>query len=182
MEKDPVTGPSKIRKSRLVRFSLRFLLLAITTVAIAFGILAYHIQRAKRERIAVLKIEELGGRALRIRLRDGVAYVASSGGKIPEPRFKWIHQLLGEDYFTNVPLIDIRDSAVTADKARAMIPHLQQIRLLKGINEAGKTYIGLNDIGNPNVDGKLIDEFKSRLPQCVFSSTLVGRPAVNMAN
>jgi hypothetical protein len=179
MEVNPTTAPVARRKSRLVRFSLRFLLLATTIVAIAFGALAYKIDRAKRERIAVLKIQELGGAPISIIWANGIAW---TGGKLPEPRFKWLHQLLGEDYFTYVPAIDVRTPTVTADNLRAMIPYLQQIRLVEGINEAGKTNIGLIDIGNPNVDGKLIEEFKSRVPQCVFSSTLVGRPAVNVAN
>jgi hypothetical protein len=179
MEERPTAALPERRKSRLVRFSLRFLLLAITLAAVALGILAYHIQRAQRQKIALAKIEELGGRPLRTTLREGLFY---SGGKLPEPRFKWMHQFLGEEYFVYVPMIDVRDPAITAEKFRAMIPYLRQVRLVKGLNEAGKTYIALNDIGNPNVDDKLISELKLRIPQCVFASTIMGKAAQNANN
>src|SRR3954464_9520278 len=105
MEVSQTTHASEHRKSRLVRFSLRFLLLATTVIAIGFGVLAYSIQRAKRERIAVLKIEELRGRPIRI-MRDGRVY---TGGKLPTTRFKWIHELFSDDYFIYVPAIDVSD-------------------------------------------------------------------------
>lgn len=115
---------------------------------------------------------------MRTVLRQGVFY---SGGTVPTPRFQWLHQLLGEEYFTYVPAIDIQNPALTADDIRKMLPYLEQIRLAEGINEAGKTYIALIDIGNPNVDDKLIQEFQQRLPQVVFTSTIVGRPVENSA-
>jgi hypothetical protein len=153
--------------------------LVMTCAAIACGILTYQIQRAKRQVIAVRQIEALGGVPLRTTLREGIFY---SGGKLPEPRFKWLHSILGEEYFTYVPMIDIRDPSVTADDIRAMIPNLEQIRLVEGLNQAGKTNIALFDIGNPNVDDDLIEYLSRRLPQCVFTSTLVGTPAINVAN
>src|SRR4051812_41714356 len=114
MNVNPTTAPAARRTSRLVRFSLRILLLATTVVAIGLGILAYNIQCVKRERIAVLHIEELGGRPIRI-LRDGRVY---TGGKLPAMRFKWIHEFLGDDYYIFVPANDVSDPSITADKFR----------------------------------------------------------------
>jgi hypothetical protein len=148
----------------------------MTCVAIACGIFAYYVQQAKRQEAALKKIEALGGVPLRTTLRDGIFY---SGGKIPEPRFKWLHGILGEKYFTYVPSINLQNPSVTADNIRSMIPLIEQIRLKEGLNEAGKTYIALIDIGNPNVDDDLIEFLGHRLPQCRVTSTLVGQPASN---
>lgn len=178
MEERSSSPTSEKRHSRFFRFSLRFLLLVITIASIAFGIFAYKIQQAKRQEAAVRELEKLGAKPMRTILRQGMFY---SGGKVPAPRLKWLHQFLGEEYFTYVPLIDVQNPSLTADNIRNMIPLLEKIRLVEGINEAGKTYITLNDIGNPNVDSRLIQEFQRRLPQVVFMSTLVGRPATNSA-
>jgi len=154
--------------SRPRRFSLRALLIAFTAVAIACAILGYHIQNAKRQAFALTRIEALGGVPLRTVEHDGMWLNLS--GKIPEPRYKWLHKFLGDNYFIYVPHINLRNSSVTADNIRSMIPEIKQIRLKEGPNEAGKAYIYLDVAGNPNVDDELVEYLRRSLPQCQVSS------------
>ena len=167
-----------IPKSLLFRYSLRTLLLVMTLVAIALGLLGYQVQKARRQEVALRQIEALGGVPLRTIQSGGVFYggVFYSGGTIPEPRFKW---LLGEAYFVYVPYINLQSPTITADDIRSMVPLIEQIRQKEGLNEAGKTYIVLDLAGNPNADEELIGFLRQRLPQCRVMSDLVGQPAIN---
>ena len=64
--------------SRFRRYSLRGLMIVFTCAAIALGILGYKINAAKRQAAAVLQIEALGGRPLRV-LVDGNSNQVMSG-------------------------------------------------------------------------------------------------------
>ena len=176
MSDQMLTERRGILTSSLFRYSLRTLLLVMTLVAIACGLLGYQVQQARRQEVALRQIEALGGLPLRTIQRGGVFY---SGGKIPEPRFKWLHSVLGEAYFVYVPYIKLQNPAITADDIRSMIPLIEQIRQKEGLNEAGKTYIELDLTGNPNADEGLIGFLRQRLPQCRVMSSLVEQPAIN---
>ncbi|HEY4234215.1 MAG TPA: hypothetical protein VGM76_12360 [Lacipirellulaceae bacterium] len=156
--------------SRLRKFSVRTLLLAFTCVAIAFGVLAYKLQEARQQALALTKIEALGGIPMRV---DDRGY--NFKGKQPPPKFVWLHQLLGDQYFVYVPYIDLKNSSVTADRIREMIPLIKQIRLVEGMNEVGKSEIALDFTGNQNVDEELIAQVRRQLPQCVILSAAITR-------
>lgn len=156
------------RSSRFKRFSLRALLLLMAIAAIPCGILAYQIRLSKRQAVALEQIEALGGVPLRTLVQDGMAVVLQ--GNPPSPHQTWQQRFLGENYYIYVPLIDLTDPAVTAEDIRAMVPHIEHIRLKEGLNEVGKSYIALNITGNPNADRRLIEFLEHRLPSCVVVS------------
>jgi hypothetical protein len=105
--------------SRFRKFSLRGLLIVVTCVAIALGILGYKINAAKQQAAAVLQIEALGGQPLRIRI-DGNSNQVISGKSGTNKRPAWQNKLLGEDYFVYVPLISLQNA--TADNIKLMVP------------------------------------------------------------
>lgn len=64
--------------SRFRKFSLRGLMIVFTCVAVALGILGYQINAVKRQAAALLQIEALGGKPLRVRV-DGNSNQVVSG-------------------------------------------------------------------------------------------------------
>ena len=155
----------KITVSRFRKFSLRGLMIVFTCVAIALGILGYKINAAKRQAAAVLEIEALGGKPLRVRV-DGNSNQVINGQSGANKQPAWKTKLLGDDYFVYVPLIELR--GVPADAIKSMVPYIKQIRLCEGLNEAGKSNIALDLGGNPNVDQDLIRDLQQQLPQCLI--------------
>jgi hypothetical protein len=115
--------------SRFRKFSLRGLMIIFTCAAVALGILGYKINAAKRQAAAVLQIEALGGKPLRIRV-DGNSNRVITGQWGTNQRPAWQNKLLGDEYFVYVPFINLRSA--TADSIKSMIPYIQQIRLREG--------------------------------------------------
>jgi hypothetical protein len=142
-------------------------MIVFTCAAIALGILGYHINAAKRQAAALLQIEALGGKPLRVRV-DGNSNQVISGQSGTNKRPAWQNKLLGDEYFVYVPLIGLQ-SATAAD-IKSMIPCIKQIRLREGLNEAGKSNIALDVGGNPNVDQDLVRYLQQQLPQCLIVS------------
>lgn len=165
--RDSITPSSGPRAFILGRWSLRALLLLVTFVVIASALVGYHIQSGKRQAIAIAKIEALGGEPVRTVVRDGVFYTS---GAMPEPRLKWLHNFLGEDYFVYVPFIDLANDSVTEEALVEMVPSIEALRLKEGLNEEGESYIVLQLGGNPNLDDEFIDEIRRRLPHCKIIS------------
>jgi hypothetical protein len=153
--------------SRFRKFSLRGLMIVFTCAAAALGILGYQINAAKRQAAALLQIEALGGKPLRVRV-DGNSNQVISGQSGTNKRPAWQNKLLGDEYFVYVPLITLRST--TADAIKSMVPYINQIRLREGLNEAGKSNIALDVGGNPNVDQDLIRYLQQQLPQCLILS------------
>lgn len=153
--------------SRFRKFSLRGLMVVVTCAAVALGILGYKINAAKRQAAALLQIEALGGKPLRVRV-DGNSNQVISGQSGTNKRPAWQNKLLGDEYFVYVPLITLRNA--TADAIKSMVPYINQIRLRERLNEAGKLNIALDVGGNPNVDEDLIRYLQQQLPQCVIQS------------
>jgi hypothetical protein len=156
-----------ITVSRFRKFSLRGLMIVVTCAAVALGILGYRINSAKRQVAALLQIEALGGKPLRVRV-DGNSNQVISGQSGTNKRPAWQNKLLGDEYFVYVPLISLRTA--TADDIKSMVPYINQIRLREGLNEVGKSNIALDVGGNPNVDRDLIRYLQQQLPQCVVVS------------
>ena len=156
-----------ITVSRFRKFSLRGLMIVFTCAAIALGILGYQINAAKRQAAALLQIEALGGKPLRVRVDGNSNQVISSQSGINK-RPAWQNKLLDDEYFVYVPLITLRNT--TADAIKSMVPYINQIRLREGLNEAGKSNIALDVGGNPNVDQDLIRYLHQQLPQCLILS------------
>jgi hypothetical protein len=148
-------------------------MLFVTCIVIASALTGYHIQVGKRQAVAIAKIEALGGKPLRTVEREGVFY---SGGKIPEPRWKWLHNFLGEEYFVYVPYVDLTDRSVNEDALVEMIPSIETLRLKEGLNEVGKSYIALDVTGNPNLGTEFIEDIRRRLRYCRIISR-VASPA-----
>ncbi len=142
-------------------------MIVFTCAAIALGILGYKINAAKQQAAAVLQIEALGGKPVRVRI-EGNSNQVISGKSGVNRRPAWQNKLLGDEYFVYVPAIGLRTA--TADAIKSMVPYIRQIRLLEGINEAGKSNIALDVGGNPNVDQDLIRYLQQQLPQCLILS------------
>jgi hypothetical protein len=153
--------------SRFRKFSLRGLMIVFTFAAVALGIFGYQLDAARQQAAALLQIEALGGKPLRVRV-DGNSNQVISGQSGTNKRPAWQNKLLGDEYFVYVPLINLRDA--TADAIKSMVPYINQIRLREGLNEAGKSNIALDVGGNPNVDQGLIRYLQQQLPQCVILS------------
>ncbi len=145
------------------------MMLLVTCIVIASALAGYHIQVGKRQAVAIAKIESLGGKPLRTIQREDVFYTA---GKIPEPRWEWFHDFLGEEYFVYVPYVDLTDRSVTEDALVEMIPSIETLRLKEGLNEVGKSYIALDVTGNPNLGTEFIEEIRNRLLYCKVISRL----------
>jgi hypothetical protein len=73
------------RKRRWLQFSLRTLLVAVTLLAVWLGLWT---DRARRQRVAVQRVRELGGD---IRYD----YENQKGGQPPGP--EWLRRLLGDE-------------------------------------------------------------------------------------
>jgi hypothetical protein len=153
---------------RIRRFSLRALLILVTLVAIVFGYIGSQRYIVSRQASAIKQIEALGGVPLPINLRDGIAYNLSPSNTLPEPQHKrWMYWVFGTDYFTYVPLIKVHQTT-SADSIRAMVPYIKQLRLMEGLNVAGKSIIVLDAGANPNVDSQLKQFLQEQVPQCMI--------------
>ena len=49
-----------------------------------------------------------------------------------------------------------------------MFPLIRKLVPVEGMNEAGKCYISLDVVGNPNLSAEFIDEMRKELPNCEF--------------
>jgi hypothetical protein len=81
------------------RFSLRWLVLLVTVVAITLGWFTVRMQQAAQQRAAIVAIEKLGG-SLLYDWQMGVAKPRPPAPTRP-PAPRWLYQLLGVDFFSN---------------------------------------------------------------------------------
>lgn len=163
------------RRSRWARFSLRALVGAFTLLAVALAVLANYVREAEQSSAALRKIEELGGRPFRLHsYGEYLIYADEALQRKLRPRI--YDYILGKDFFTYAPFIDLVDPSVTSADICAMIPYIEQVRIKEGCNN-GETYLALHVGNNPNVDAAFIKYLERRLPRCRFmpARNVIGR-------
>ena len=154
---------------RLRRFSLRALFIAITVAAVAFGLIGYDRFVVNRQGLAISQIESLGGVPILVDLREHRAYTVTPTQK---PRFTFLNYIFGKDYFIYAPVIDLTSGGLDGEKVRSMIPYLKLLRMKEGMNEAGKTNIGLMMSPELFADTQLVSDIEQELPQCHVLRTI----------
>jgi hypothetical protein len=157
---------------RWVRFSLRTLLAACGVAAVGLGVLIHVRRDSLRQAYALREIEKLGGRPFRLQEYRGHLFHQSSNA--PPLRSKFYRLLLGEEYFTYAPVIVV-DASVTAANLRAMIPHLERVRIKEGCNN-GETYLAIALDGHSTIDDVTLDWCERRLPRCRVLRTPAAPP------
>ena len=145
------------RFGRKIRFSLRLSFLLLTLFCIWFGWLS---SRAYNQRVAVEKIEKLGGKVRRN--NDDHDYGTWYRMKTAPTAPKFVRQILGDDYFYSVISVDLTDVEETQmHEALRPIENLISIRFLdlhyqplgdKDLSFIGKlTLIKHLDLSNSNL-------------------------------
>lgn len=121
-------GPAGWR--RFLRFSLRGLLLLVLLVSVWLG---WQVNRAHKQRRAVLRIQELGGEAwFDYQMQpdpNGTAGTVYPERRSPWP--KWIRNLIGDEYFGDVVSVGLyKTSAEDADiELLADLPRINRLSL-----------------------------------------------------
>jgi hypothetical protein len=152
-------------KRRWFRFSLRTLLLLVTLACAGFSWLASRMNEARAQRLIVQEIRQLGGKVFYdyqipeavsddvVVGDDGIRYPLSRGCPIFEvrqpPGPRWLHKLLGEDFFANV--IRVRLSCTEVTDADLMT--LRGLHSLKSVS-----------LEETNVSDQAIAEFEAAMP------------------
>jgi hypothetical protein len=145
------------------RFSLRALFLVTTTAAVVFGLIGYQRYVVNQQTLAISQIEQLGAIPTLVDFREKIAYTVTPA---QQPRFTFLNYVFGKDYYIYAPQISLTSPSLNAEKVRSMFPYLKQLRMIEGLNEAGKTNIALMMSPELFSDSQLVGDIKQQLPQC----------------
>lgn len=174
---------------RMLRFSLRSMLVVMVAAAISLGFLGNEIARVRRQRSAVAAIESTGGHCLL-----DFEWTGRWGQEPAKPRSSLIFQaLIGPDAFAHVRYVHIRrddDSAISAadlDNLKAF-PRLTTLDLSRTeLNDAtlahvrsltSLTSLDLSDIRRPSVrrpqrsQPPLLDYFGLKLYEVEYGASI----------
>jgi hypothetical protein len=172
MEAEPPEADPPKRKRRWYQFSLRTLLIFMLVCAVPCAWLGRKLERKRREREIVRKIEARHGRALYDRKQIGDRWPTS------EPSGPaWARTILGDDFFDEIFLVDWSESDVTdADLAiLTHLPHLEHLYLSKtSISDAGLANLkSLTELKNlylwqTKVTDAGVKQFKCEFPNCAI--------------
>ena len=133
--------PTKSRR-RWFRFSLRSMLLLVVVIAIP---LAWKVNRARNQRAVVAELRKLNAQ---IDYYHGYEHYyemeATKGVQrfVPPPGGKWLHDLLGREYFVEVIQVTVDGPQVT-DDTLALIAKLPYVKYVSLNSATGITDIGL---------------------------------------
>ena len=154
---------------RRLRFSLRFLLLAVVAVAVPLG---WKVNRVRNQRLVVEEIERLGGNAY----YDYDPRAFAQGGPTQLPGPDWLRNLLGIDFLADVVQVSVDGAQVTNDTLRHLssLPHLQVLGVKSDrITDDGVALIARSNelmslsLRSASVTKTSIDHLK-KLPTLVF--------------
>ena len=144
--------PTKSRR-RWFRFSLRSMLLLVVVIAIP---LAWKVNRARNQRAVVAELRKLNAQ---IDYYHGYEHYyemeATKGVQrfVPPPGGKWLHDLLGREYFVEVIQVTVDGPQVT-DDTLALIAKLPEIKYVNLNSAPGITDDGLVHFANiHNLEG-----------------------------
>ncbi len=153
-----IDGQSAKPARRWFRFSLRSLLLLVAVLAIPLGWLGWKVNRARNQRIVVTELQKLNAQFIydyQIVIKNG--WLTKSNLSSPGP--KWLTELLGNEFFTDVYCVTVDDPKAT-NETIALIAKLPGV---EGVNLTSRT--GITDVGlvhfaeMHNVDGvKLVSD------------------------
>jgi hypothetical protein len=121
-------------RRRWLRFSLRSLLLLVVVIAIP---LAWKVNRVRNQRSVVAEVKRLNGE---------VNYDWQwASPRQTEPRGpRWLKNILGDDYFTDVVSVDIHAPGVTDDTIASTVrlPHLKALQIVSDdVSDAGLLHL-----------------------------------------
>jgi len=113
---------------RLGRFSLRFLFVVMTIIAIYLGMLTV---RARHQRQVVDMVLQLGGQVTYLHSRTKPDDPKEVDFNLQPPGPDWLRNLVGQDYFLNVVLIHLQGKNITDDQLGmiAKLPYLDNLTL-----------------------------------------------------
>jgi hypothetical protein len=112
-----------------VRFSLRLLMVTTAIAAVGLGMWA---ERARRQRAGVEWVRSVGGRVTYDFEWDPYDGSYLKGGKPPGP--KWVHDLLGIDYFANVDAVVLDRDEITDLSPLEKFPDLKVLGLMNFVH------------------------------------------------
>ena len=115
------TATATKSKCRLLRFSLRTLLVCMLIVCVTLGTLGWKVQRAKKQRAAVAWVQKLGGEVI-------YNYVKGEAKSV-QPGPKWLRELLGVDFFDEVVYVVIQNEQLSDVTPLAGLPSLTRLNL-----------------------------------------------------
>ena len=145
MEDSSPVSKQPPKPGRLLRFSLRAMLLFTAIIAVWFGSLA---NRAQKQRAAVAAIQEAGGHVFYDQTK---VYVKEKTISLEAgtPRNSPLHRFIGEDYFRNVEVVSL-EKPVTDD----LLEHLQSLLSLNTVLLLGKAQESVAEVeaALPNVE------------------------------
>jgi hypothetical protein len=155
-----------------VRFSLRFLLIVMTVVAVFLGTV---VERARQQREAVAWVRSQGGHISYDYERPEADGSYPRGAKPPGP--EWLRELIGVDYFATVEGVVLDRDEITDLAPLANLPQLRSLGLmifvdpktdlspiqtLKNLKQLELRYTGL--------DADRIAPIRAALPNCEIDS------------
>jgi hypothetical protein len=103
----PMTDSPTKPHCRLLRFSLRAMLLLVVVIALPLG---WKTNRVRNQQAAIAEIEQLGGQFEYDYQRDW-STLRETGSDPPAPQ--WLRRLLSDDFFANVTAVHFQESEVT---------------------------------------------------------------------
>jgi hypothetical protein len=138
---NPSSTPRRWWNRRLIRLSLRMLMLLVLVLA---GGLGWVVHRARVQRDAVAAIEKTGGRVVYHWQKTPAGTTAVTNLKAEPPWPKWLVGHLGVDYFGHVELAFLGEHATDDTMAHlGRLPRLEgmTVRRGSGVTDAGVAHL-----------------------------------------
>jgi hypothetical protein len=115
-------------RPRLLRFSLRGLLIAITLCAVGLGIVGAYVRRAERQRYIIGEVKRMGGT---IFYADEHTTLGYERNYISEKDLSALRKRLGEGYYRTIDFVDISPAEDVPDELFAALAALPELRGLQ---------------------------------------------------
>jgi internalin A len=141
-----MTAPASIDtpkpKLRWYQFSLRSLLVLVTLFGFACSWFAVKMKQAKRQQETVEAFKKIDG-------AGGISYDFEELGSHAPLGPKWMHRLLGIDFFANITRV-----IVSKDSPMSYLPEFSELRSLNGLSSYGPgSTVSITDVGIENLKG-----------------------------
>jgi hypothetical protein len=178
------TRPESSGRRSWLTFSLRTALLIVTLLCVWLAIESTH---ARRQKIAIAKLQELGGRI-------GFDYQYDRPGKWkskPQPSApRWLRSAIGDDYFRRVVIVNFDEGSDPTDNDLAILHDLPDLRELTLMNRTKITDCGLCNLSalprlevlaldGTNIDGSGLGHLPS--PRRITGLSLSNAPVTDEA-